>query len=221
MDTLNIRPELDLDLYRWEQTVITIPPTPNLQVQFCRGSPHELNNPIYEKCYDNVPVTNENGIWFYSIAVMPSPVPCQLTINGNSIEYLGRGGHWGEKGYFFEYHIDTGEWKQVSPPTLNILVKGEGVTAPIPDRYWAIPREEITVTATPMEGNRFSHFESSIDGDITVNPYRFTMDSDRVITAVFISDTTPPPPTPPTGGFNPKKLIFPLTVIVIGALIAD
>ena len=214
------RPQLDWRLYTWDVTVIVFPPTPNFSISYCRGSSYELENPVYNIC-DNSIVTNANGVWFKRDNLAPNPAPIKLSTELSEVTFLAYGRRYDDKGYFFEYHIDTGEWKQVSAPILNILVSGSGTTEPAPDKYWAVPREEVTVTATPTAENYFSHFvDSTVEENVTVNPYTFTMDSDRVVTAVFTSDPEPPE-EPPIEGFKPKKLIFPVTLILIGYLLAD
>ncbi|MBU1067654.1 carboxypeptidase-like regulatory domain-containing protein, partial [Patescibacteria group bacterium] len=110
--TKGMRIKLDVDKYRWEQTVYTSPPTSGVEVQYCYGSPFELNNPVYSRCIDPK-FTNEDGMCLIEGGVIPSPVPCQLTIEGNSITYLGYGGDWGEDGYFFEYNLDTKQWTKI------------------------------------------------------------------------------------------------------------
>ena len=225
------KPQLDWRIYAWDTFVKVVPPTPGVLIKFCWDRYSDRDDPQFIKCYggDTIyggveeGVTDEKGVWFKRLAITPNPVPCRLHIGDNSIDYLGYGRHYDNNAYVFEYHIETGEFKRVFVPILNIIAEGNGVTEPAANRYWATPREEITVTATPTAENWFSHFvDSTVEGNVIINPYTFTMESDRTVTAVFVSGTEPPEePEPPTEGFNLKKIILPTGVIILGLLIAD
>ena len=109
----DIRLKLDATRYNWDQTVTVVPPTAGIEIQYCRGNPYEIDNPIYNEACTDGKVTDKNGVWLHNDNVIPSPAPCKLSVGDSFITYLGLGGDWGDKGYFFEYNIETKEWRKI------------------------------------------------------------------------------------------------------------
>jgi len=119
MSKNNFTPKLP-DTLRFEITVYVNPPTPNIEVVYCRASPYELDNPDYKfDCTKNI-VTNDDGVWFFSHMVLPTPVPIKLSMGDSFTTFLAYQGHSGDNGYFFNYDIETQQWSVYEKPISKV-----------------------------------------------------------------------------------------------------
>lgn len=73
-------------------------------------------------------------------------------------------------------------WKKARPTyTLNVEIVGRGSVTPMSGQFRE--GESVTLTATPAENFKFSHWSGGISG--TKNPITFTMDSGKTVYAHF------------------------------------
>jgi uncharacterized repeat protein (TIGR02543 family) len=72
--------------------------------------------------------------------------------------------------------------------SLTIAAGTGGTTDPAPGTYTHDSGAQVSITATPSSGYRFSGWSGSVTG--TINPITITMDSDKSITANFIRQYT-------------------------------
>ncbi|RLE79688.1 MAG: hypothetical protein DRJ52_07930, partial [Thermoprotei archaeon] len=89
---------------------------------------------------------------------------------------------------------------------LTISVQGQGSTSPPPGTYSYVEGSEVTVSASPAEGWKFSYW--LLDGvKKTGNPITVTMNKDHTLVAVFEESGggESPPPNPPPPPPQPKK----------------
>jgi hypothetical protein len=70
--------------------------------------------------------------------------------------------------------------------TLSTAVQGNGSIDPPAGAHVYEEGQTVTVTATPTTGWHFDHWTGDLDGD--TNPATLTMDGNRTVTAIFISD---------------------------------
>ena len=75
-------------------------------------------------------------------------------------------------------------WKQYF--TLTIAAGAGGTTNPAPGSYTYDTGTQVTLTATPNSGYKFSRWSGAVTG--TTNPITITMDADKSITANFTAE---------------------------------
>jgi len=97
--------------------------------------------------------------------------------------------YWGDKkfGIYCEYVPDE------APPTTRILtieMMGYGTTDPTPGSWEYDEGSQVQVSAIPIAGWQFDHWEGDVSG--TANPITFVISQDMLITAVFTEIVVPP-----------------------------
>jgi len=96
-----------------------------------------------------------------------------------------------------------GKTATVSGHTLTVSVNGSGTVVKNPNKSEYNHNENVTLTATPMSGYRFDHWEGALSGN--TNPATLTMNGNKNVTAHFtLIPETISTPTLPTGSSTGK-----------------